>query len=204
MFFSEQKWLEEKKQALIAAKDHVDRLHMEKKKLSEHRWVWSHPKPEFRFWGASALESCKSREEQQKCGKRGNKVVNECEYTQIKLLKLLKKKTMAKSMYELTFYVYACVDAHSKVYCWTPRWKFRKWRPMRKGWWSLWGTYWRSMSLCLRMNPVQTRRRRCSDLFFVFLQPVYMQSLCCYYSSATYHMLCFVFRFVFFRTFPRS
>ncbi|XP_038570113.1 centromere protein K [Micropterus salmoides] len=32
----EQKWLEEKKQALIAAKDHVDRLHMEKKKLSEH------------------------------------------------------------------------------------------------------------------------------------------------------------------------
>ncbi|XP_044047363.1 centromere protein K [Siniperca chuatsi] len=32
----EQKWLEEKKQALIAAKDHVDRLRMEKEKLSEH------------------------------------------------------------------------------------------------------------------------------------------------------------------------
>ncbi|XP_029299307.1 centromere protein K [Cottoperca gobio] len=32
----EQKWLEEKKQALLAAKDHVERLQMEKGKLSEH------------------------------------------------------------------------------------------------------------------------------------------------------------------------
>ncbi|XP_032400001.1 centromere protein K isoform X1 [Etheostoma spectabile] len=32
----ELKWLEEKKQALIAAKDHVDRLQMEKGKLPEH------------------------------------------------------------------------------------------------------------------------------------------------------------------------
>ncbi|XP_070781093.1 centromere protein K [Enoplosus armatus] len=32
----EQKWLEEKKQALMAANDHVDRLRMEKEKLSEH------------------------------------------------------------------------------------------------------------------------------------------------------------------------
>ncbi|XP_054461020.1 centromere protein K [Anoplopoma fimbria] len=32
----EQKWLEEKKQALMAANDHVERLKMEKAKLSEH------------------------------------------------------------------------------------------------------------------------------------------------------------------------
>ncbi|XP_029365649.1 centromere protein K [Echeneis naucrates] len=32
----EEKWLEEKKQVHIAASDHVERLHMEKEKLSEH------------------------------------------------------------------------------------------------------------------------------------------------------------------------
>lgn len=38
-FFSEQKWLEEKKQALMAANDHVERLQMEKENLSELGWV---------------------------------------------------------------------------------------------------------------------------------------------------------------------
>nr|XP_020451832.1 centromere protein K isoform X2 [Monopterus albus] len=32
----EQKWLEEKKQVLIAVNDHTERLHMEKEQLSEH------------------------------------------------------------------------------------------------------------------------------------------------------------------------
>lgn len=36
-FFSEQKWLDEKEQALMAANDHAERLKMEKEKLSEHR-----------------------------------------------------------------------------------------------------------------------------------------------------------------------
>lgn len=36
MFFSEQKWLEEKKQVLVAVNDHVKRLEIEKEKLSEH------------------------------------------------------------------------------------------------------------------------------------------------------------------------
>lgn len=37
LFYSELKWLEEKKQALMAANKHVERLQMEKEKLSEHR-----------------------------------------------------------------------------------------------------------------------------------------------------------------------
>lgn len=37
VFFSEQKWLDEKEQALMAANGHVERLKMEKEKLSEHR-----------------------------------------------------------------------------------------------------------------------------------------------------------------------
>ncbi|KAM7009017.1 centromere protein K [Tautogolabrus adspersus] len=39
----ELKWLEEKKQALMAAKDHVERLQSEKEKLSEHS-VWQDTK----------------------------------------------------------------------------------------------------------------------------------------------------------------
>lgn len=53
-FFSEQTWLEEKQKVLMAASDHVERLQLEKEKLSEHTWVWqrSRTKPEeFRFWG---------------------------------------------------------------------------------------------------------------------------------------------------------
>lgn len=38
-FLSEQKWLDEKQQVLTAASDHVERLKIEKEKLSEHRWV---------------------------------------------------------------------------------------------------------------------------------------------------------------------
>lgn len=36
-FFSEEKWLEDKTQALRAAMNHVERLKMEKEKLSEQR-----------------------------------------------------------------------------------------------------------------------------------------------------------------------
>ena len=39
MFYSEQKWLEEKKQVLKATSDHVEQVRQEKEKLSEHKWV---------------------------------------------------------------------------------------------------------------------------------------------------------------------
>lgn len=38
--YREQKWLEEKKQVLLAANDHIERLRVEKEKYSEHKWVW--------------------------------------------------------------------------------------------------------------------------------------------------------------------
>lgn len=37
--YREQKWLEEKKQVLLAASDHIERLRLEREKLSEHKWV---------------------------------------------------------------------------------------------------------------------------------------------------------------------
>lgn len=38
--FSEQKWLEEKTQALMAATEHVERLNTENEKISDLGWVW--------------------------------------------------------------------------------------------------------------------------------------------------------------------
>lgn len=38
-FSSEEKWLDEMQQMLMAASDHVERLKIEKEKLSEHKWV---------------------------------------------------------------------------------------------------------------------------------------------------------------------
>lgn len=57
LIFSEQKWLEEKKQVLLVASDHVERLQTEKETLSEHRWLWG-------VKGSKGVESYRSVEKE--------------------------------------------------------------------------------------------------------------------------------------------